>query len=71
MMLVSGDLKLLKDFKSIKIDNLIDNSNLCKKIIAETDNRHSRLTGDTVGIIDSPDLHESLDPASSMRAVPK
>lgn len=52
MMLVSGDLKLLKDFKTIKIDNLIDNSNLREKIIAETDNRHSRRTGDTAELID-------------------
>ena len=52
MMLVSGDLKLLKDFKTIKIDNLIDNSNLQEKIIAETDNRHSRRTGDTAELID-------------------
>jgi len=52
MMLVSGDLKLLKDFKSIKIDNLIDNSNLRDKILAETDNRHSRRTGDTAELID-------------------
>jgi phage terminase large subunit GpA-like protein len=52
MMLVSGDLKLLKDFKSIKIDNLIDNSNLRDKIIAETDNKHSRRTGDTAEMID-------------------
>jgi phage terminase large subunit GpA-like protein len=46
MMLVSWDLKLLKDFKTIKIDNLIDNSNLRDKIIAETDNKHTRRTGD-------------------------
>ena len=52
MMLVSGDLKLLKDFKTIKIDNLIDNSGLREKIIAETDNRHSRRTGDTAELID-------------------
>lgn len=52
MMLVSGDLKLLKDFKNIKIDNLIDNSNLREKIIAETENRHSRRTGDTAEMID-------------------
>jgi phage terminase large subunit GpA-like protein len=52
MMLVSGDLKLLKDFKTIKIDNLIDNSNLRDKIIAETDNKHSRRTGDTAEMID-------------------
>jgi phage terminase large subunit GpA-like protein len=52
MMLVSGDLKLLKDFKIIKIDNLIDNSNLRDKIIAETDNKHTRRTGDTAEMID-------------------
>jgi phage terminase large subunit GpA-like protein len=52
MMLVSGDLKLLKDFKTIKIDNLIDNSNLRDKIIAETDNKHTRRTGDTAEMID-------------------
>ena len=73
MMLVSGDLKLLKDFKTIKIDNLIDNSNLRAKIVAETDNRHSRRTGDTAELIDFLDgfLHISgCHNANSLRSLP-
>lgn len=52
MMLVSGDLKLLKDFKSIKLDSMIDHSGLREKILAETDNKHSRRTGDTAEMLD-------------------
>jgi phage terminase large subunit GpA-like protein len=52
MMMVSGDLKLLRDFKTIKISTMIDNSNLRNKITAETENRHSRRTGDTAEMMD-------------------
>lgn len=36
-----------KDYKENKIDSLIDNSGLRPKIIAETENRNTRRTGDT------------------------
>ena len=48
MMLVSGDLKLLKDFKTIKIDNLIDNSGLREKIIAETVEDNDEIINNTI-----------------------
>ena len=52
VMYVTGDLKLLKEFKDIRINNLIDNSGLRKKIIAETANKNSRKQGDTAEKID-------------------
>lgn len=52
IMYVTGDLKLLKEFKDIRINNLIDNSGLRKKIVAETANKNSRKQGDTAEKID-------------------
>lgn len=52
MMYVTGDLKLLQKFKDIRISNLIDNSGLRKKIVAETGNKNSRKQGDTAEQID-------------------
>lgn len=40
------------NYKKLKIDNLIDNSDLRKKIVAETGNRNTRRTGDTSKLLE-------------------
>lgn len=46
--------KECEEYKKIKIDNLIDNSNLREKILAETENRNTRRTGDTAFMLEFP-----------------
>lgn len=41
-----------EEYKKIKIDGLIDNSDLRGKITAETDNRNTRRTGDTASLLE-------------------
>lgn len=41
-----------KLYKSLKIDNLIDNSGLRDKVAAETENRNTRKTGDTAVMLE-------------------
>lgn len=52
IMLVSGSKSLLKDYKKVKIDQLIDDSGLRSRVIADTGNKNSRRQGDTVSLIE-------------------
>ena len=52
MLLVSGDKQLIKDFKKIKLDQLIDDSDLRQYIKADTGNLKSRRQGDTAGMLE-------------------
>lgn len=52
MMFVFPTDKDCEEYKKIKIDNLIDNSGLRKKIVAETEDRNTRRTGDTAFLIE-------------------
>lgn len=52
IMLVSADKGLLKDYKKIKIDDLIDSSGLRERVMADTGNRNSRRQGDTATMIE-------------------
>ncbi len=54
MMFVFPTDKDCEEYKKIKIDNLIDNSGLRKKITAETEDRNTRRTGDTAFLIEFP-----------------
>lgn len=46
--------KECENYKKTKIDNLVDNSDLRKKILAETENRNTRRTGDTAHLLEFP-----------------
>lgn len=52
MMFVFPNKDECKSYKNTKIDNLIDNSDLRSKIVAETENRNTRRTGDTTFLIE-------------------
>jgi len=52
MMFVFPSDKDADEYKKIKIDNLIDNSNLRDKVMPETDNSNTRRTGDTSKLIE-------------------
>lgn len=52
IMLVSGSKSLLKDYKKVKIDQLIDDSGLRNRVIADTGNKNSRRQGDTASLIE-------------------
>jgi len=52
MMFVFPNKDQAEEYKKIKIDNLIDNSDLRSKITAETDNKNSRRTGDTASLLE-------------------
>lgn len=52
MMLVTADKQLLKEYKKVKIDNLIDCSGLRDRIVADTGNKNSRRQGDTATMIE-------------------
>jgi phage terminase large subunit GpA-like protein len=52
MMFVFPNKDQAEEYKKIKIDGLIDNSNLRSRITAETDNKNSRRTGDTAALIE-------------------
>ena len=52
MMFVFPNKDQAEEYKKIKIDGLIDNSDLRKKITAETDNRNTRRTGDTASLLE-------------------
>ncbi len=52
MMIVSADKALLKDYKKVKLDDLIDNSGLRDRIVADTGNRNSRRQGDTATMVE-------------------
>lgn len=54
MMFVFPTDKDCEEYKKIKIDNLIDNSGLRRKILAETENRNTRRTGDTAFMLEFP-----------------
>ena len=54
MMFVFPTDKDCDEYKKIKIDNLIDTSGLRRKIIAETENRNTRRTGDTAFMLEFP-----------------
>lgn len=54
MMFVFPNEDEAKKYKKVKIDNLIDNSGLRSKIVAETDNKNSRRTGDTATLLEFP-----------------
>ena len=43
-----------ENYKKTKIDSLIDNSGLREKIVAETENRNTRRTGDTAQMLEFP-----------------
>ena len=48
----SADKQLIKDFKKVRIDNLLDNSGLRDRIIAETGNVNTRRQGDTATMLE-------------------
>lgn len=52
IMLVSSSKSLLKDYKKVKIDQLIDDSGLRGRIVADTGNKNSRRQGDTSTLIE-------------------
>lgn len=52
MMFVFPNKDQAEEYKKIKIDGLIDNSELRGKITAETDNRNTRRTGDTASLLE-------------------
>ena len=52
MMFVFPNKDQAEEYKKIKIDGLIDNSDLREKITAETDNRNTRRTGDTASLLE-------------------
>ena len=52
MMFVFPNKDQAEEYKKIKIDGLIDNSDLRRKITAETDNRNTRRTGDTASLLE-------------------
>ena len=52
MMMVSADKELLKGFKKIRIDSLIDNSGLRDRVLAETGNKKTKRQGDTSTMIE-------------------
>jgi len=52
MMFVFPNKDQAEEYKKIKIDGLIDNSELREKITAETDNRNTRRTGDTASLLE-------------------
>ena len=52
MMFVFPNKDQAEEYKKIKIDGLIDNSDLRGKITAETDNRNTRRTGDTASLLE-------------------
>lgn len=51
IMFVFPSEQMAKDYKSSKIDNLIDNSGLRSKITAQTQDRNTRKTGDTSTLV--------------------
>lgn len=51
MMYVSADLKLLRDFKEVRINSLIDTSGLRDKIVTDTLNKQSRKQADTAEML--------------------
>lgn len=52
VLLVSGDKQLIKDFKKIKLDQLVNDSGLRKYIQADTGNTASRRQGDTANLLE-------------------
>ena len=52
IMLVSGSKSLLRDYKKVKIDQMIDDSGLRDRIVADTGNKNSRRQGDTTSLIE-------------------
>ena len=62
-----------KDYKSVKIDNLIDNSGLRAKITAQTQDRNTRKTGDTSTLVEFKGgmlLFASANNAKQLRSHP-
>lgn len=62
-----------KDYKSVKIDNLIDNSGLRAKIAAQTQDRNTRKTGDTTTLVEFSGgmlLFASANNAKQLRSHP-
>ena len=52
MMFVFPNEQESKSYKKTRVDDLIDNSGLRKKIVAVTDNRNTRRTGDTAELVE-------------------
>ena len=52
LMFVFPNKEQAEEYKKIKIDGLVDDSDLRKKITAETDNRNTRRTGDTASLLE-------------------